>query len=127
VADDGNVVARSAAESATVANLLLNVAADGTFGDGAEREDVAHSQTGVLASVDELTSVHALVGDEGLGDLLEAVWMAERDLGQRRTTSSVVDDLLHHTSDVSMSLGVVESAELGRGLVKTGVGRYKRD
>jgi hypothetical protein len=51
--------------------------------------------------------------------------MTEADLGQRSTTTGVVDDLLHHTANVSMSLSVVESAELGGGLVETGVGRWK--
>ena len=118
VADDGNVVTRGAAESTTVANLLLDVGDDGTLRDGAEGEDVADGERGVLAGVDELASVHALVGDEGLGVKLVAVGVAEDDLGQRRTTAGVVDDLLHDTTDVSMALGKVESAELRRRLVK---------
>jgi hypothetical protein len=125
VADDGNVVARGTAERATVTDLLLDVGDNGTFGDGTEGEDVSDGQRGVLAGVDELAGVHALIGNEGLGDLLEAVGVAEADLGQRSTTAGVVDDILHHTADVSMSLGVVESAELGGGLVETGVGRWK--
>ena len=118
VANDGNVVARGAAESTTVANLLLDVGDDGTLRDGAEGEDVADGERGVLAGVDELASVHALVGDEGLGVKLVAVGVAEDDLGQRRTTAGVVDDLLHDTTDVAMALGKVESAELRRRLVK---------
>lgn len=118
VADDGNVVARGAAERATVANLLLDVGDDGTLRDGAEGEDVADGERGVLAGVDELAGVKALVGDEGLGVQLEAVGVAEDDLGQRRATAGVVDDLLHDTTDVTMTLGEVESAELRRCLVK---------
>ena len=118
VANDGNVVARGAAESTTVADLLLDVGDDGTLRDGAEGEDVADGEGGVLAGVDELASVHALVGDEGLGVKLVAVGVAEDDLGQRRTTAGVVDDLLHDTTDVAMALGKVESAELRRRLVK---------
>jgi hypothetical protein len=33
-----------------------------------------------------------------------------------------VDDLLHDTPDVAMALGIVEAAELGRGLPQAGVG-----
>lgn len=35
----------------------------------------------------------------------------------------VVDDVLHDTADVAMALGVIEGAELGRGLVQARVGR----
>lgn len=123
--NDGDVVTGGTTESATVTDLLLDVGDNGTFGDGTEREDVSDGQSSVLSGVDELTSVHALVGDESLGDLLEAVRVTEADLGQRSTTTRVVNDLLHHTANVSMALSVVESAELGGGLVETGVGRWK--
>lgn len=36
-----------------------------------------------------------------------------------------MDDVLDYTSNVSMSLGVVECSELGRGFVETCVGRYE--
>jgi hypothetical protein len=52
---------------------------------------------------------------------LESVGVAENDLGQRRTTSRVVDDLLHNTTDVTMTLSVVESSELRRGFSESGV------
>lgn len=119
VADDGNVVTGGTAESTTVTHLLLDVGDDGTLRAGAEGEDVADGEGGVLAGVDELAGVHALVGDEGLGVDLEAVGVTECDLCQRSATAGVVDDLLHNTADVAMSLGEVEGAELGRGLVKS--------
>jgi hypothetical protein len=101
VADDGNVVAGGTAERTTVGGLLLNVGEDGTFGDRVEGQDVADGERGVLSGVDELdavstvlllvrhsaltdlASVHALVGDEGLGVVLEPVWVAESDAGKR--------------------------------------------
>jgi hypothetical protein len=123
VADNGNVVTRGTAKSTAVTGLLLNVGNDGTFGDGGEGEDVADGQSSVLSGVDELTGVHALVGDEGLGDVLELVGVTELDLSERSTTARVVDDLLHDTAGVSMALSVVEDTELGRSLVETGVSR----
>lgn len=81
VADDGDVVARGAAQGATVTDLLLDVGDDGTFGHGGEGEDVSDGQGGVLAGVDELAGVHALVGNEGLLDLLEFVGVTEDDAG----------------------------------------------
>lgn len=125
VADDGNVVAGSAAEGATVAGLLFDVGDDGTLGNGVQREDVSDSQGGVLARVDELASVHSLVGDEGLGDDLEPVGVTELDLSERSTTAGIVDNLLHDAPDVSMALGEVMDTELSRRLVETGVSRCK--
>jgi len=122
VADNGDVAAGSAAERATVTNLLLNVRDDGTFGNDSKRKDVADSQGGVLSGIDELSSVHALVGDEGLALLLEFVGRVENDTGERGAATGVVDDLLHDTADVAMTLGVIEASELRRGLPEAGVG-----
>lgn len=125
VADDGNVVAGGTAKSTTVTGLLLDVGDDGTLGHGGEGQNVADGQSGVLTGVDELAGVHALVGDEGLGDHLELVGMAELNLGEGSTTAGIVDDLLDNTTAVTVTLGVVEGAELRRRLVETGVGRCK--
>jgi len=122
VADNGDVVAGSASESATVTDLLLDVGDDGTLGKRAEGQDVADGQGGVLAGVDELAGVHALVGDEGRGLLPELVGRVERDTGERRTTTGVVDDLLHDATNVAMALRVIKGAELRRGLPETSVG-----
>lgn len=80
MSNDGYIVARCAAQSSTITSLLLHVCNDSSFWDGAEREDVSDCEVGVLASVDKLTSVHSLVGDEGLGVKLESVWIAEDNL-----------------------------------------------
>lgn len=118
VADDGDVVAGGTAEGATVANALLDVGDNGTLRHGAQRENVADGQSGVLSSVDELAGVHALVGNEGLGVQLELVGIAEDNLGERSTTAGVVDDLLDDTTNISVSLGVVEGSEFGGSLVE---------
>lgn len=90
-------------------------------------KEIVHDdgQGSVLAGVDELAGVHALVGDEGLGDLLELVGVTELDLGEGSTTTGIVDNLLHDTTDVSMTLSVVKGTELGGSLVQTGVSRWK--
>lgn len=87
VADNGDVVAGGAAESSTVTDLLLDICDDGTLGHLTDGKDVADSQGSALADVDELASVHALVGDEGLGDLLELVGVAELDTSEGSTTT----------------------------------------
>lgn len=125
MANDGNVVPRRTAQRATVTHFLLDVGHDSTFGHGAKGKDVSDSQSRVFTSVDELAGVHALVGDEGFDDVFVFVWVAEGDFGQGGTSACVVDDLLHHSAGVSVSLSIVKGTELGRSLVQTGVGRCR--
>lgn len=125
VADDGHVVTGGAAKSTTVTSLLLDVGDNGTLGHGGKGQNIADGQGSVLTGVDELAGVHALVGDEGLGDLLVRVGVTELDLGERSTTAGIVDDLLDDTAGVSVTLSEVKGAELRRRLVETGVGRCK--
>lgn len=120
MADDSNVVAGCPAQSTTVSHLLLNVAHNGTFGHRSKGKDVSDGQSSVLSSVDELAGVHAFVGDEGLGVELESVGVTKNDLCERRTTSRVVDNVLHYTTNVSVSLGIIVGPELRRGFVQTG-------
>jgi len=126
VANDGNVVARCASKGSTVSRLLLDIRDNGSFGDGGEGENVSDSKGCVLAGVDELTSVHALVCDEGLGVKSELVRVSEGDSRERRSSSWIMNDLLYDTSDVANALRKVESSELGGVLVKAGVGREDR-
>jgi hypothetical protein len=50
---------------------------------------------------------------------LEAVGVTEDDLGQGGTTTGVVNDVLHDTTNIAVSLGEIEGTELGRGLVES--------
>lgn len=87
MADNGDVVAGGSGESSSVANSLLDVGDDGTLGHLTDGEDVADGQGCLLSGVDELTSVHALVGDESLGGRTELVGVSEDDLGEGGTTT----------------------------------------
>lgn len=49
---------------------------------------------------------------------LEAVWIAENDLGEGSTASGVVDDLLDNTASVTVTLSVIECSEFGRVLYR---------
>jgi len=122
VSNDGDVVARSAGESSPVTDLLLDVGNNGTLGDGSQRQDVADRQTGVLSSVDELTSVQSLGSDEGLGVKLELVGVAELNTGERCTSARIVDYLLDNAADISVTLSEVERTEFGWGNTQAGVG-----
>ena len=122
MANNGNIVARGPAERTTIASLLFDVGDNGTFGQSTKREDVADSEVGVLASVDELAGVHALVGDEHLSPILEFVGVSELHLREGSAAARVVDDLLDYATDIAMSLGEVELSELRGILVQASVG-----
>ena len=88
VTNHGSVVARCPGERATVTDLLLNIGDDGTFGALRYGENVADSENGLLAAVDEGTSVKALGGNEGLLAELVAVGVTENNTGERSTTEA---------------------------------------
>jgi len=53
----------------------------------------------------------------------EAVGVAEGDLGQRCTSTRIVDDVFYNAANVAMFLRIVESSEFCRRLVQASVGR----
>jgi len=126
VADDGAVVTRRAGKLSAVADLLLDVGDDGTFGQAADGEDVADLELGLGAGVDELAGVEALGGDEGLLHKLELVGVAEHHGGEGSATSGVVHDALDDTLDVALALDVVDGTVLGSTLAVSGHGVENR-
>jgi hypothetical protein len=97
VSNHRHIVAGSTSKSTTVTRLLLDVRDNSSLGNGSKREDISNCEICVLASVDELTSVHSLVRNEGLSVKLESVAVSELDLRKRSTSAWVVDDGLDHT------------------------------
>ena len=71
--NDGGVVAGSSGQFATISQLLLQLAHDGSLGHGTNGHHVADGQTSLLAAVDKLSGVHTLDRDERLLALLESV------------------------------------------------------
>ena len=86
MANDSGVVTARASEGTTVADLLLDVADNGTLRALANGEDVANSELSLLASVDEGTSVETLGGNECFLAELVAVGVTENNTGERSTT-----------------------------------------
>ncbi|QBM89397.1 hypothetical protein METSCH_D04680 [Metschnikowia aff. pulcherrima] len=121
VSDDDDVVTGGSTQSTSVTNLLLNVGDDGTLGARAQWQHITDVQRGLGTTVHELTGVDTFVGDEGLLSHLVSVWVSERHLSQRSTSTGIVDDLLHDTTDVTMTLGVVQGSQLGSALSQSGV------
>lgn len=86
VSDDGGIVARGTGKGTTVADLLLDVADDGTFGALGDREDVADGESGFLTAVNEGTGVETLGSDEGFLAELVAVGVTEDYASKGSTT-----------------------------------------
>jgi hypothetical protein len=116
VCDDGSVVTRSASKLTSVTRALLNVGDDATFRKSLKRQTVSDLQLGLLTAVHELTGVETLNGDEVQVVLSELVDLAELDLGERGTTSGIVNDVFDDTLDVSITLGVIKRTKLGSSL-----------
>ena len=121
VSNDDNVVTRGSTKSTSVTRLLLNVGEDGTLRNGAEGKNVTNVQRGLLTSVDELTGVETFVSNEGLLTLLVLVRVTEDNLSKGSTSTGIVDDLLDDTTDVSVTLSVIEVSKLSSSLSQTGM------
>jgi len=112
----------TASKGPSISLLGLDVANDGTFGNGAEGQDVTDRQSRLLAAVHELSRVHSLRADQQLVVFLVIVGIAELDLRYGSTTARIVEDFLHDAPNVSVLLGIVESAEFHGTFPRSDVG-----
>ncbi len=110
------ILLRLCKNTASVTNLVLKIAHNGSLGHLANRKHVADSELRLLAAINKLASVHALSGNEQL--LLETVLVHVPELNdsEGRTTARIMDDLLDHTLHITVALGKVESAKTSRAL-----------
>jgi len=114
VRNESGVVARGTGKGAAVTGTGFNVTDDGTLRHGANRQNVAHSKLGLLATVNKLSSVHSFSGDEQLLIKAISVGIPELHLGERSTSAGVVNDVFHHSLNVTFALSKVKLAVLGR-------------
>eukprot|EP00117_Sycon_ciliatum_P037322 scpid98318/ scgid27944/ len=106
------MVSRGTGKRTTVTSLSLNVADNGTLRQRAQRRAVSNVQRGLLSTVDELASIHALSGNEVFMAQLVTVWVSEGHNCKRSTTARIVNDVLHNSSDVTMPLSIIQTTEL---------------
>jgi len=76
----------------------------------------------LLARENELSGVHALRSSQKGVNSLELIRVLELDLGDGSTSARVVDNVLHNTFDVAVSLGIVVLLHGHRALSASGVG-----
>jgi hypothetical protein len=122
VADDSNVISRCSSKGASVSSFLLHVGHHSPFWHSSHGKNISNRQRSILAGIDELPGVHALICDECLGLELESVRVAEDNFGERRSSTRVMHYLFNNTPNITMSLGKVERSEFCWRFVEAGVG-----
>lgn len=122
MADNDGIVAGSPSKDTTVTDMVLNVAYNSSFGDRAKGQNITNNESGLLATVYELTGIKAFGGNEELVLLLVSEWVTERHLGKWGAAARVVDDVGDDTLKVAIPLTEVEAAEASRSLAVVGVG-----
>ncbi|OAY68215.1 Subtilisin-like protease SBT3.3 [Ananas comosus] len=111
VGDDDGVIPGASGEDPAIPNVVLDVAHDGTLGDGSEGEHVPDHERGLAAAVHELARVHALGADEELLLVLVAEGVAEGDAREGGAAPGVVDDVGDDALEVPVALAEVEGPE----------------
>ncbi|KAG6546659.1 hypothetical protein Mapa_011848 [Marchantia paleacea] len=122
VTDNDDVITRSAGKRTPVSHTVLNIADDSSLGNRSKGQNITNSQSSLLSTVQELTSVHTLSGNKELLLMLVSERMSESHLGQRSSTTRIVDDIRNNTLDVAISFGVIERPESGRSFPSVSVG-----
>mmetsp|Transcript_14770 Transcript_14770/g.27665 ORF Transcript_14770/g.27665 Transcript_14770/m.27665 type:complete len:317 (-) Transcript_14770:19-969(-) len=121
VSDDNGKCSRASGKGTTVSALGFDVANDGTFRDGRQRQDISDSQGSFLSAVDELTSVHAFCAEEQLAVSFVSVGVQELHTGNGSTTTGIMHNILDDTTDVALFFGIVQRTKLDRSLAGTDV------
>jgi len=98
--------------ASAIGRLLFAHGYHGTLWHLRQRHDVADGKLSLSSTVDKLTSVSSLDGNHEFLLELVTIWIMENDLGNRGATSWVVSDAPDEALDVSVSLDVVNRAEL---------------
>jgi len=120
VTDDDARSSGGLGDVGAVTGLAFQIADDSTFRHFADRQDVSDGELCFGTEVDKLTSVETLTRNHQLLLELETVRITEDHTGERSTTTRVMDELLYQTADVTVTLGIVEGAELRSALAVLG-------
>jgi len=121
MSNDGGIGSGRPGKRTTVADLLLNVADDRSFGKLAHWENVSDVEGSFLATVDESAGVKALGSDEGLLPELVTIRVTEDHTSERSTTARVVDNFLDNTANVAVPFGEVKWTQPRGSFVQVGV------
>lgn len=122
VRDDNGETSRPTRKGSAIADFRFDVAHNGSLWYLLEGENVSASQCGLLPAVDELAGVHALSGNHKFSVALVAIGVQELNLGHRRSTSRIVEDLFDDTTDIAATFRVVDGTKFDSALASAYVG-----
>merc|ERR1719206_35047 len=111
VGDNSSVTARCSSQLSTIARFLFHIADDGTLRHNSHRKDVSNLQCCLLPTVDKLTGMHTLSGNEEFLSQFELVRISEDDNSKWSTSTRVMDDLLDNSFDVTISFSIVQRSQ----------------
>jgi len=113
VTNDNGRGTRSPGETSPVTHLGFTVGDDSSFGHQVDWKDVANREGSLGTAVNELSGIHSFDGNEVLISRFVAISIAESNLGKRCTSAWVMNNVLNHSLDVTLSFRIVESPESG--------------
>jgi len=109
---NGRITTRCTGQLSTVTTLLFDVADDCSLGHDSNWKDVSDLEGSLLATVHELSGVHAFGGDEEFLPQLELIRISEDDDSKWSTSARIMDDLLHDSFDVTITFSVIQRSQL---------------
>jgi len=113
VTDDNGWGSWGSGERSSVSEFTFAVGDDGTLWHLIDWKNISNGEGCSGASIDKLTCVHSFDSDEILNSLLVSVCISEGNLSKWCTSTWVMNDVLHNTLHISLSLNIVQSSESG--------------
>jgi len=113
VTNDNSWSAWGSGERSSVSEFTFTVWDDGTLWHLIDWKNISNWEGCFGASIDELTCVHSFDSDEILNSLLVSVCISEGNLCEWCTSTSVMNDVLHNTLHIPLSLNIVQCSEPG--------------
>jgi len=113
VTDDNSWCAWGSGESSSVSEFTFTVWDDGTLWHLIHWKNISNGERCFCAGIDELACVHSFDSDEVLNSLLVSVCISEGNLREWGTSAWVMNDVLHNTLHIPLSLNEVQGSEPG--------------
>mmetsp|Transcript_44137 Transcript_44137/g.65458 ORF Transcript_44137/g.65458 Transcript_44137/m.65458 type:complete len:304 (+) Transcript_44137:59-970(+) len=103
----------------TISRLGFNVTNNGTFWKSLERKHVANGQRCLLSTIHKLSRIHSFRTKHEFVILLVTVRIVELNFCDRCTTTRIVQNFLHDSTDISLFLGIIQSTKFHSTLAST--------
>jgi len=107
VTNDDSWSAGGSGERSSISKFTFTVGDNGSFRHLIDWKNISNGEGCFWASIDELTCVHSFDSDEVLDSLLVSVCISECNLCEWCTSTWVMNDVLHNTLHIPLSLNKV--------------------